>query len=71
MKSIKQILMEKQEYKKWFCAPSDVSRAELLHRAIRNARKRATEKTRYSGYYKLKRKQLTAIVNKNEPYTSE
>ena len=54
----------KAEYDKFFCAPFDVSKAKILKLAIANAKKRATAKTRYSGYYRLKRKQLTAIVNK-------
>ena len=60
------MIMNKETYDKFFCAPSDVSKANLLRTAIANAKKRATEKTRYGGYYKLKRRQLVAIVNKNE-----
>ena len=56
--------MEKDEYDRFFSAPSDVSKAQLLRTAIANAKKNATKKTRYSGYYRLKRKQLTAVVNK-------
>lgn len=55
--------MTQEEYNQWFTAPSDVSKANILREAIRNAKKRANKQTRYSGYYKLRRKQLTAIVN--------
>lgn len=54
-------MISEEDYKKFFCGVSDVSKAELLRRAIAAGKKRGYKLT---GYRRLKRKQLNAIVNK-------
>ena len=56
--------MNEEQYKKYFCGETDVSRAELLRRAITNAKKRNGKLT---GYRKLNRRLWESKFQKKYP----
>lgn len=60
--------MTEQEYKAWFCNPSDVSKAEIMREAISNAKKKGH---RTSKFWKMRRWQLQRKVENEMPSLTE